>query len=180
LPHSARRCNLTSMRIEAARPEDCRAIAEVNVSAWQQAYRHILPADFLASRAVEPTEVFWRDQLANASLELLLARRDTAVLGFVALGPSRDADAADCGEIWSIYVAPEVWSQGAGRRLCLTALERLRARAYATATLWVLAENQRALRFYRSLGFAVEADSARDFELGGARVGELRCRLALA
>lgn len=160
--------------------EDCPAIAEVNVRAWQQAYAHILPAEVLAARTVAPTEAFWRRKLEEGVPPVLVAR-DPEVVGFVAFGSSRDPDAApSCGEIWAIYVAPARWGKGVGRPLCLAALVELRTRGCNRVTLWVLAENHRALRFYRSLGFEVELDSEREVDVNGAPIREVRCSLPLA
>src|SRR5262245_60322825 len=123
------------MRIEPATPADCRAIAEVHVAGWQQAYAHIFPADFLAARTVESSERYWREQTARGEPQVLVARAEQ-VVGFVAFGASRDAGAAPTvGEIWAIYVAPELWSKGAGRLLCAAAVERLHARQLDPVTL---------------------------------------------
>lgn len=168
------------MRIEPATTSDCRAIADVQVRTWQQAYEAILPAEYLASLTVAGAEARWRELLADASVQVLVARGQT-VVGFCAFGTSRDADAAPgWGEIYSIYVDPSVWAQGAGGLLCLEALERMRTSGLTTTTLWVFAENERARRFYRSLGFALEPGSEKEFALAGAHVRELRYLLPLA
>jgi ribosomal protein S18 acetylase RimI-like enzyme len=173
------------MRIEDAVPQDARAIAEIGVLTWRYAYKHILPAEYLASLSVDAREAGIRASLEQRRFDVLVARdpHSQDVIGFVAFGPSRDADPPPGdGEIYAIYVAPPAWSTGAGRQLCVAALERLRARGFRSASLWVFVENARALRFYRAMGFAVEPGSEKQFRLDGmdADVRELRCSIALA
>jgi ribosomal protein S18 acetylase RimI-like enzyme len=172
-----------SDRVElfAATPDHCRAVAEVHVASWQAAYADILPAEFLAGLSVSKREASWRQVLAEARSELLLARRDEAVLGFASFGPSRDRDAPPArGEVWAIYVHPDAWSAGVGRRLLDATRERLVAAGHDSMSLWVLAGNARAIRFYAAAGFAIEPGSEKEFELGGARVREVRMVAGLA
>lgn len=162
-------------------PADCRAIAEVHVGSWRQAYKHILPADYLASLSVDQREALWRNSLRQGSPQLLVARHAAGIAGFVAFGPSRDQDAVpQCAEIWALYLAPDFWSQGAGRRLWLAARERLVEQGFTTVTLWVIAGNERAIRFYRAAGFQEEPGSIKDFQRAGVRLLEVRHRQAIA
>jgi ribosomal protein S18 acetylase RimI-like enzyme len=163
------------MRIERATTEDCRAIAEVHVLAWQHAYRHILPAAYLASLSVEQREATWRASIETDSPQLLVAKSDSKVAGFVAFGPSRDEGAQrHCAEIWAIYLAPQFWSQGVGRMLWRTALERILAQGFKTVSLWVIVGNERASKFYLAAGFKPELTSLREFMIGGVQLQEVR------
>jgi ribosomal protein S18 acetylase RimI-like enzyme len=163
------------MQIEPARADDARAIAEVHVLSWQHAYRDLMPADYLASLAVERRELTWRASLADGQPQLLVARQHEQVVGFVAFGPCRDEGSQPhCAEVWAIYLAPTAWSQGTGRRLWHAALERLVAQGYRTVSLWVLAGNERAIGFYAALGFRPDPATARTFTLGGVPLREVR------
>ena len=164
------------MQIERARPEDCRAIAEVHVASWRQAYPGIVPDEYLASLSVPAREAFWQEALAAGRPTVLVARREGAVCGFVALGPSRDEGAgASCGEIWALYVLSSCWSAGVGRSLWLAALQELRSLGMSrTITLWVLSANERGRRFYAAAGFVPEPDSEKEFSLDGTNLQEIR------
>jgi ribosomal protein S18 acetylase RimI-like enzyme len=50
----------------------------------------------------------------------------------------------------------------------------LQEQGYRSVTLWVIRDNARVIRFYERSGFAIESDSAKEFELGGAQITELR------
>jgi ribosomal protein S18 acetylase RimI-like enzyme len=163
------------MEIQAATSEDCRAIAEVHVDSWQHAYRGILPEQYLASLSVAEREAMWRRMVERQPSHLLVARAAGQVVGFVAFGASRDEGAPnDRAEIWAIYVKSASWSTGTGRLLWLEALQRIVAEGYKSVSLWVIAANERAVRFYERAGFVVEPESRKSFELGGTTLEELR------
>jgi len=164
------------MRIEAAKPEDCRAIAEVHVESWQHAYKGLLPERYLASLSVDEREAVWRRRVEEQpSSHLLLARGAGQVAGFIAFGASRDEDApAHRAEVWAIYVRPAFWSAGVGRELWLTALQHIHSEGYETVSLWVVAGNERAIRFYELAGFVAEPGSRKELAVGGTTVEEVR------
>lgn len=163
------------MQIDRATPADVPAVARIHVSAWQAAYEGIVPADYLATLSVDARAGYWSEAIRAGHPELWVARVGGEVAGWVALGPCRDEGAGPSdGEIWAIYVAAPFWSLGVGKALWLRARERLAEREFRTASLWVLAENARAIRFYRAAGFAPEAGSAKTFELGGKPLQEIR------
>jgi len=161
--------------IEPATLADARRVAEIHVRTWQAAYVGIVPDEYLASLSVEKREAMWREAIDKQLPELLLARVDGDVAGWVSFDASRDKDAAPgTGEIWALYVDPAHWAGGIGRALLQRARERLDERGFASISLWVLAANTRAIRFYEAAGFALDAGSAQVFELGGRQVQELR------
>jgi ribosomal protein S18 acetylase RimI-like enzyme len=163
------------MRVEAATSEDSRAIAEVHVASWQAAYTGIVSASYLAALSVEQRDVSWRKQLLEGSPQILVAREGSRLVGFVAFGACREPQAPSShGEIWALYVLPSHWSAGVGRTLWLAALAALLERGFTVITLWVLALNERAIKFYKSAGFAVDLGSEKLFTLGSQELAEIR------
>ena len=73
----------------------------------------------------------------------LLAESGDVTVGFISVGASRDADAD--GELFAIYVDPDYWGSGVGRKLMAAGEERLRELGHVEAILWVLADNPRVL-----------------------------------
>jgi ribosomal protein S18 acetylase RimI-like enzyme len=163
------------MHIGPAALEDARAVAQVHVSSWQHAYREILPPGFLSQLSVESREATWRECIVKGVPELLVARVQGAVVGFIAFGPSRDEGTGPASaEVWAIYLAPNSWSSGIGRALWLAAKDRMLAQGVRSVSLWVIATNERAIAFYRSAGFRPEAASLKEFTLGGVQLHEVR------
>lgn len=166
---------MTNVRVVNASAADCRTVAQIHVDAWRVAYEGIVPSDYLAALSVEQREAMWRTAVERGSPRVLVARVEEAVAGWIAYERCRDEGAGpDVGEIWAIYVTPVAWSTGIGRALWGAAQRDLRDQGYRSVTLWVIRENARAVRFYQRAGFAIEAESAQEFELNGASIKEVR------
>jgi GNAT superfamily N-acetyltransferase len=164
------------VEVRPATGEDALAIETIRVRTWRTAYRHALPPEELDALPIDETR--WRHRLEEPppGWSTYVAEHDGRVVGFTAVGPSRDE--RGIGELYAIYVEPEQWSTGAGRALILRAEERLREE-YAEATLWVLEDNPRARRFYERAGWVL--DGARKAEdRWGVRAPEVRYRKRLA
>ena len=127
----------------------------MHVATWKEAYRGIVPEEYLQSLSVEKRESVWRESLEKKLSELWVAVENTSELaGWVSFGGCRDSDKpASVGELWGIYVSPQYWSCGVGRALWLTARNRLIELGFTEVTVWCLAGNERAERFYRTAGF---------------------------
>jgi GNAT superfamily N-acetyltransferase len=137
------------------------------VRAWQAAYTHVFPQKQLAELSVDQRARQWR------MWPPLAAEADGIVVGFVSVGASRDADAD--GELFAIYVDPNHWRTGIGRDLITAGEERLRELGHEEATLWVLAKNPRARRFYERVGWRHDG-ATRPIEIFGIEVPEVRYR----
>ena len=109
----------------------------------------------------------------------MLAVEDAGdLLGVTACGASRDADADErVGEVRMIFAAQTAWGRGVGPALMAAALDDLRERGYAEATVWSFAGNQRANRFYESSGFS--PDGATRTQGEWADIPQVRYRRSL-
>jgi len=167
--------------VVGARPEDARAIAEVHVASWRQAYAEQLPPAYLASLSVTDRETMWRELLQAGRAQVLVAQSGESIVGFAAFGACRD-DEPPAGrmELWALYLAPPVWSRGIGRALWQAVEAQLRAQHAASVSLWVIESNERARRFYSAAGFELDSGAQNTFTLGGVELRELRLVRRLA
>jgi GNAT superfamily N-acetyltransferase len=158
------------VEIRLARGDDAPAVETIRIGAWRVAYRDILPPADLDAMPVDPSR--WRARFDSPpqGWTTFVAERDSSVIGFAAVGPSRDEQ--DVGELYAIYVDPGAWSTGAGRALIVKAEEQL-ARAYSLATLWVLTANPRARRFYELAGWHPDG-SVKAEDIFGVAAEEIR------
>jgi ribosomal protein S18 acetylase RimI-like enzyme len=175
------------MHLRPATVPDADGIATVQVRAWQAAYAGIVASTTLEAMSVPARAQRWREQLptgadptstqalpAGAASTWVSCDTTGAIAGFISFGRRRDAGAAvDDGEIWALYVAPDAWRGGHGRRLLGQALSALRAQGLGDVHLWVLAENRRGIDFYRAAGFVERPGSRQAFDLSGQSITEL-------
>ncbi|GAB5341700.1 N-acetyltransferase family protein [Pseudomonas fluorescens] len=169
--------------IRKALPRDAQAIAQVHISSWQDAYRDLMPADYL--NALDATlaqrESSWARSIESNESNVWVAELNQQVVGWVSVGASRDEDATEgnTGEVMAIYVLASHWQTGVGRALWKAGLQCLIEQGYQRLTLWVLTENDRAIRFYRRAGCVEETGSERTLQRGGAALAEVRYGLHL-
>jgi ribosomal protein S18 acetylase RimI-like enzyme len=169
------------VQIRRAVLSDARGISEVHVETWVSGYRGVVPEEYLKTLSVEAREAAFRSALTRGTPEMWVAQSESAITGWIAFGASRDADAGVAtGELEAIYVAPKHWATGTGRALWLAAQARLVTRGFARVTLWVLEDNQRAIRFYRAAGFAADLGSRKQINVGGKPLWEIRYVRALS
>lgn len=160
------------VEVRDARPEDADGIARAHVLTWQHAYRGQLPDELLDGLSVERRAERWERDLVDG-MQVVVAD-DDGIVGFVAVGPSRDEDAGDeTGELYAIYVVPERWGQGVGRRLMDAAESRLAELGHTRAGLWVLESNERTRVFYERCGWRTDGATKTE-EIGDATVTEVR------
>lgn len=164
------------LTIRRATTDDAAAIGRIQVSTWRTAYAEIMPAEFLAGLDAERSAAAWRSRVAGDPSTLVLVGLDgEEVAGFASGGKSRDVDAGlFAGELYAIYLDPARWQRGAGRQLHDHALEALRVAGYSELTLWVLADNARARRFYERAGWQADGSTKVDSALGSPPLTEVR------
>ena len=162
------------MQILLATLDDARAVAEIHVATWRDAYRGIVPTEHFVTKTVESREAMWRETIIKGTSQLYVAKKDSIVVGWVSFGSSRDPGATKLdGEIWAIYVASAHWSSGVGKALWLKASSVLKGQGYKRISVWVLAENKRAIQFYHKAGFAIEPIAEKDVVMSGKTLKEI-------
>ena len=163
------------MNVVHATPEDARAVAEIHVAAWRAAYRSIVPDDYLAALSIERREALWSECIAAGEPALLVAKKAGIVQGWISFGKCRDIERPKSeAEVWALYLSPAAWSTGAGRLLWQGAKELMLEQGFKSCNLWVFPQNERAIKFYHSVGFAHDGAAPKHFELGGAQLQEVR------
>ncbi len=159
--------------IRRAKIEDAQAIASVWAESWRDAYRGIVPDDFLDSIDVER----WADRQrrymgeANGAAATFVAEVDGRIVGWTSCGPNRDTTLPFAGELYTLYISPGHQRRGIGRRLMEVAAKSLVEAGMASMLLWVLADNRNARRFYEAAGGRVADEQ--NVTIGGASLREV-------
>jgi GNAT superfamily N-acetyltransferase len=110
-----------------------------------------LDPDLLAQR--------WADSLRRpptATHRALVALDGNVVVGFAAVAPSEDPDAAPVrdAELTVLAVRPEAVGHGHGSRLLAAVADTARADGFARLTTWVFAQDDVLRRFLQEAGWA--------------------------
>jgi ribosomal protein S18 acetylase RimI-like enzyme len=163
-----------AVEVRRAAAGDVDRLAEVHVRCWQETYPGILSEEFLASQNPNSRLPLWRHLLEAAQpADAWVATDAGTVVGFA--GIRREPGAASHGfappssgdlELWGLYLLASHQGQGLGRRLLEAALSG------EAASLWVAADNARAIGFYRHFGFT--PDGAADVIPAWENLREIR------
>ena len=151
--------------------DDLFAVSRVYEESWRAAYRGLLPQEYLDSIPAGK----WVPYLEQAGRDSLILLDKGSIVGTASCCASRVQELAGWGEIISIYLLPEYWRKGWGKRLFSAVVAELEAMGYRNLFLWVLESNQRARVFYERMGFHQNA-SYLDDEIGGMPVREVQYR----
>ncbi len=147
-----------SLKVRPARPADAAAMARAHARSWRATYTGLLPDAVIDEVvAAEPERVErWRARLGEPAegRGSFVAEVDGRIVGSAFWGPCRDPGASrDTGEVYGIYLDPDVIGRGIGRQLFAAAVDALIAAGFARGVLWVLDTNRRARRFYEAAGW---------------------------
>jgi ribosomal protein S18 acetylase RimI-like enzyme len=170
-----------TLQYRVASQADAEAIARLHVASWRDAYREFVPAAFLDALKVELRIAYWREEIGDPAITVLLAESPQALVGFCACGPSHDSErpAPGAWEIYHLHVPPSLRGQGVGAQLFASAVEHGTRAGCRALTLWVIAPNAAARRFYTRQGMRTDgAEQIRPLG-GGPPVSEVRYRLDL-
>ena len=167
------------VEVRTAVPADAMAVAAVHVRSWQVAYRGVVPDAHLDGlRPEDRAAMYSFSGSAAGGPETIVVVDAGAIRGFATTGPARGSEDPRTGELLALYVDPDFWGRGLGRRLMVEARRRLTERGFAEAILWVLAGNDRAERFYRADGWLPDG-ARREEEIWGVTADEVRYRRTL-
>jgi GNAT superfamily N-acetyltransferase len=160
---------------------DAPAIAALHIASWQAVYRAELSEAFLDNQSLEARTEHWRQHLSNTETRMMLLDAADRLLGFAASGPTRDRDApsAEVWELYALHIAPDCRRGGLGSRLFIATVDLARRARRSTLTLWVVASNMSARRFYEKHGMAADGGT-QVHQIGpDDRLNEVRYRSAL-
>ncbi len=157
--------------------DDVAGLAEVQVSSWKTAYQGKIPPSYLGGMTVVQEAKEWIRILQNSTTKTILAQQtDKGVVGFVNFGNYRDDDLPkdEVAEIRALYVHPEHWRKGIGKKLTELAIQDCKKSGYKQLVLWVLDSNESAQLFYQSLGFQLDGGVKTDGRIPDFELRESR------
>lgn len=143
--------------------DEIRGKAFVHWKSWQEAYPGLVDQAYLDKLTLKKCE----DMAYRWPGNLLVAKDHERVVGFVGFG-DRGEEAPETGEIFALYVLAEYYGKGVAQQLMEAGLKQLEA--YPQICLWVLKENQRAIRFYEKCGFIPDGEETVSAIIGAEEI----------
>lgn len=159
---------LARYRVRLAHANDVAALARVHVASWHHAYQGILSAQSLANTNLARSVSRFRGYFWHGGQDLSLLHvleGDDGVVGYVNSGLSNSRELGVRGEVYELYLHPDVHGRGGGRKLLSAGLWALSGRRLVPAVVWVLADNHPARRFYERM-------RGREIDHGEVNVGD--------
>lgn len=162
---------MDDLQIRPALASDAEGIAKVHVYTWQSAYQGLIPDSFLQGLSVEQRTASWIKNLETPLPEThtFVAEINGEIVGFIGVGANIESDISKQGEVFAIYVSPDIQGRGIGAALMRAGLRELRAQGFPSAVLWVLNGNLLTRAWYESHGWKLtertKFDERGDFTL---------------
>lgn len=154
--------------IRYAEEIDASCLDRVHSASWRHAYTGIIPFRSLES-IVGRRDAAWWARTINAGARVLVCRFGGSIVGYATLGRNRTKSLPVDGEIYELYLEPAYQGVGLGRRLFTEARDWLTRDGANGCAVWTLADNERAMMFYQTLG---GADVAQGSEVFGGKTVE--------
>ena len=135
-----------------------------HIACWQDAYRGIIPDDYLANMPAQlEKRTEWNRQALSEpdDCKYLCATYDNKMIGRLVYSKCRDEDkvGTNTGEVHAIYLLADYWDKGYGKQMMDFAISELSLAGYREVIVWVLENNNRARHFYEKYGFILDGSS---------------------
>ena len=151
------------MSVRMAETEDIPAMSYIHSQTWKKAYVDYISAEYLENISDEGWIPLFSRALKEKVHEAAVFEVEGRISGTITFGKSRKLHTSTVSdnvseypseaEIISLYVLPDYWSTGQGYQLMKFAVECLKIQGFKSCYLWVIRDNERAVRFYKRFGF---------------------------
>ncbi|AJC54950.1 GNAT family N-acetyltransferase [Streptomyces sp. 769] len=169
------------LRVQEMTEADIDAVSAIRVRGWQAAYAGIVPQPYLDGMTVEDDareRRSWFRRSPDRVLNLVAIDDHAGTVGWACLGPCRGEVPPGTGEVYALYIRPDLTGNGIGTVLINALHSRATGQQFDTLMLWVLQDNLRARRFYESLGYTADGATQSD-TYGDTLLSEMRYRRTL-
>lgn len=155
--------NQLHVHISKATISNIEELASIHVNAWQQAYKKMIPKEYLESLSVNKRkENFHNDFTNKPDLEFYFIQCNGENAGILIM---RNNINHKCIEILAFYLLKSYWHRGIGTSVMNLIKEKLKNLQFKKITLWVLDENKQAIKFYEKNNF-IKSNNYKSINLG--------------
>lgn len=160
------------LNVRKAGSEDADLIAYMHATSWKDAYRNILPQEYLDDDLEGERKRHWHKKMneLNGNDFVLIAEEDGLPVGFISVWEVHNGDYDALVD--NLHVLPGKKGKGKGSMLIAYAAEKLIELNKRSFYLWVLDQNVPARLFYERIGGMAKDKSV--FEIMGKKIPETR------
>lgn len=143
--------------------------ADIHIRSWSFTYRGIVPDEVIEKNNAKRSEL-WNKLLANNIDSHYVIVSDNRTIGFLTINKPFEKDLPeDTFMLTRLYLDPDYIGKGFGKAAMDWVKKEVFARGYGAVSLWVLAENFRAKKFYEKNGFVPDGN-VKNSGLGDTKV----------
>lgn len=149
--------------------KDTSRTAEIHVYGWRTAYKGLFPDDFLYKKLVVGDKIESHKNLIENSIEIFDIyedENDGIIKGMILHGEPRVPELENAYELYAIYVEPLFQGEGVGCKLLKYVEKNSKEKGKSFVFLWVLEDNDPAIKFYEKNGYSFDCTIKVDDEWG--------------
>jgi ribosomal protein S18 acetylase RimI-like enzyme len=148
------------MIFRTAKPTDVTAIAALHAKSWRENYEGSMSDEYLINIAPHERLEVWQSRFETPlpNRWTLLAEENNQLIGFICMETAEDAQWGALLD--NIHVNSSSQGRGIGRKLMQKGADYLRQQSPITGFyLWVLSDNEAAIKFYQRMGGRQEGEA---------------------
>ena len=160
------------LNVRQAGQKDAALIAHMHAASWKDAYKDILPKEYLEDNLEAERELHWNKKMNELTGNdfVLIAEENEIPVGFISVWEVNNGDYD--AFVDNLHVLPDKKGKGKGAALVAYAAEKLIRLNKHSFYLWVLDQNIPARRFYERIGGTAKDKGM--FEIRGRKIAETR------
>jgi len=135
--------------IRKANLSDANDIAKMHADSFIASLQHLVPKSKLLKINPEGFKNRWGKRLSDDSHHAYIARNNKSIVGIINLALN---SRTTYPEIAHLYIHPDYWRKGIGKKLMLFAIRLMRRKGVKKVKVWALKTNPKSRAFYESLG----------------------------
>lgn len=152
---------------------DYRAIAALHAKSWKENYRGAFSDQFLNNEVLSDRLAVWKNRLENPKKNqfIRVVEIENSFVAFICGYVDDDVEYGTL--IDNLHVDSKFIGRGIGEKLMIDTAGYLVEKDKSSMYLWVLASNDKAIRFYKRIG-GKALETVNDFDIGDREITKTR------
>jgi len=134
--------------VRKARFSDIQEIALIHVQSWKSAFKGLMPERYINSYTLEDRKTEWLSILDSGSESVIIAEDNDRLVGFLSFSEN-----VNFLYLSKLYLCPSIYGKGVGCLLMKQMESEAQTACIDLIRLYVLDNNQSAMKFYTKQGF---------------------------